>query len=336
MQHLIRSVDKRSLWAILFGLVLLVSLGPMADLLAGPGDWPGFFHAPFYTTDVFTDPTTPAGRVGLHPEDRVVGVNQARIDRLYTEAVARGKAGGSLSLLYELGRELTLLDVEVERLGWARILEKGGPLLATALLLAGLGWRYRQQWAWLGGVGLVAATDYWLNPGWGRRSGFDPVAALELGRWVVAGAKWSAYLYWPLWTLIVGVGGWQIVGRLEPTRWRKTLWGLIAVAVVTEWAAYAYDAWKSANFNNPDYIVWHARAIFWPQWAALLGLSLTLGWQRREGWRSFALLVFVVGFVYPTTFDTTWPGPGPQWYAFGFAIAVYQLTVSRAESKSAR
>lgn len=307
------------------GLVLLASVGPLVGQLSSSGYWPGFFYAPFYTANVFSDPTTPAGAAGLRPEDRVIGLRPARIERLAELTDRAGAVGGKVTLIYELGRELTSVEVPVTRLDWGRGAEKAGPLLVAGLLLVGLGWQKRQGWAGLVALPLLAAPDYWLNPGAGRESGFDPAHWLANGQFLFVSAKWSSFLYWPLWTLAWAGLSLSVAGQLF--QFQKRAGGLaralILTALAAELAAYLYDAIKTATYNNPDYVIWHARAVFWPGWGLLLGLTGLWAW-RKQTWAAWVgllgLALFVAGFAFPTTFDTALPGPGPQWYALALLI----------------
>ena len=316
---------------------MLASLGPLAARLGkdDAGYWPGFFYAPFYTTNVFTDAQTPAGQAGLHPEDRVVGVNLVRIEQLWSWQEQTGPQHGSITLLYELGRELTLLPVAVEPLGWGRILTVWVPLLLAAFGLFWLGWRRHQPFPKLAGLVLLAAIDYWLNPGAGRLSGFAPDLWFNLGQGWLALSKWSAYLYWPLWTFTLAVGGWFLVSQIWASKALQFSRALLVIATLTEAASYGYDAWKSGNYNNPDYIIWHARAVFWPKWLIMVGLSGLVAWRTGRWGVPASLLVFVAGFAFPTTFDTALPGPGPQWYALALCGFVYWNWPATAASNSA-
>lgn len=320
-------------WPLVWLVALLLTAGPLVKA----GYWPGFFYAPFYTTDVFTGSNTPAGQAGLRPEDRVVGANLDRIDKLWELQQATGKEHGSLSLLYELGRELTRLKVAVEPLGWERIIEIWGPWLAATAGLIGLGWRQKSWFCGVGGLTLLAGLDYWLNPGAGRLSGFDPLYWLNTGEWWRAASKWSAYLYWPLWTLTQTVAGYSLAARsgIADRKLKILLQIVIVTACLSEWAAYSYDAWKSGNYNNPDYIIWHARAVFWPEWGALVVLSGLAAWRHKNWWGLVSLLIFIAGFAGPTAFDFSWPGPGPQWYIGGLAGFAYWNDRLIARSNSA-
>jgi hypothetical protein len=234
-----------------------------------------------------------------------------------------GSAKGTLSLVWEFAREAGMIQVKVEPLGWERIFEKWGPLLGTGLLLGWLGWRgYR--WAGGAGLALLAAIDYLLNPGSGRETGFDPAGWLAAGRWEWASAKWSTYFYWPLWTLAWAALGWYIVGQLFQNRPRGFAQAIIVALALAELGAYSYEAAKTATFNNPNYMVYHVRGVFWPGWGALLALALVFSWQGRRSWRGWVALgglsLFVLGWAVPVTFDMAWPGPGPQWYAWGLAL----------------
>ncbi len=317
----------RLAWVGLMIVLLWFSLGPLVGLLSGPRYWPGFFYAPFYTTNIFTDLQTPAYRVGLRPEDRVIGANRERIDRLAVLTARQGASGDALVLIYELGREAASIRVPVEPLGWERILEKWGPLVGAGLGLAGLAWRGRWV-AGPSGVALLAAVDYWLNPGAGRESGFDPAGWAGLEQAVLlATAKWSTYFYWPLWTLAWATLLWWLAHQLAVGRSRRLFYALSVALGCAELGAYTYEAVKTATYNNPDYITFHARAIFWFGWGSLLALAAIRLWQVRRKWQSWAgfggLSLFVVGWAGPTTFDSVWPGPGPQWYTWGLVAFVW-------------
>lgn len=321
-------------WLVVFLIALVASLGP----LLSQRTWPGFFYAPFYTTNAFTDPTTPAWRVGLRPEDRVIGLNGERIERL-AQAGVKGLSGAAqFSLVYELGRELAVLEVSNEPLGWLRLLEKAGPLVAAALALLGLGLRRGLLWGRVGALALVAALDYWLNPGAGRESGFDPVGWWQLGGGLLATAKWTTYLYWPLWTLLWASLVYGLVQQDRVSRRRKVALAVLGAVIAGQLGAYTYEAVKTATYNNPDYIIFHVRMVFWPMWGALLTLASLLLWQKRREWQAWAgwlgLVSFVAGYGVVTVFDSAWPGPGPQWYGLG--LVLYGATAWTTRSNSAR
>lgn len=317
---------ERAAWIAAYTLVLWLSLGPLLGLIGIGRYWPGFFYAPFYTTNLLTDPTTPAWQAGLRPSQRVVTANRERIDHLSPLTFQEGAANGTLSMVWEFAREAGTIQLKVEPLGWERIFEKWGPLLVTGLLLGWLGWRgYR--WAGLAGLALLAAIDYLLNPGSGRETGFDPAGWLALGRWEIATAKWSTYFYWPFWTLVWAALGWYLIGYLFHNRPKNIARAIIGAVAASELGAYGYEAAKTATFNNPNYMIYHVRDVFWPGWGALLLLALAFTWQRRRNWTAWValagLLLFLLGWAVPTTFDMAWPGPGPQWYAWGLGLFAF-------------
>ncbi|HEX2912900.1 MAG TPA: hypothetical protein VH186_18990 [Chloroflexia bacterium] len=330
----------RGLVAI-FGLSFLLTLLPLMGFMSGPRYWPGFFYAPFYTTNIFTDAQTPAAAAGLHSEDRVVGVARSdRIDKLHEVTAQQGEAGAKIRLIYELGRELTAIQVQVEPLSWGRWLEKSGPLLLAALLMGLIGWRERKAFPFLLAIAVTAGLDYWLNRGAGRESGFDPAAWLSAGELLSLSAKWSAFLYWPLWTLACLTTALFVINRCLKGRLRRVALILVITAALSEFGAYCYEASKSATYNNPDYIIWHARAVFWWIWGFLLLLMLGVvlsRWRRWPIWLGLlGLAVFILGFMYPTTFDSAWSGPGPQWYALGLPLFGYGFIRAIARSNSSK
>ncbi len=341
-------------------LVGVASLLPLLTMLGKP--WPGFFYSPFYTTNVFTDQTTPAWQAGLRPEDRVIRAGSFGIDQLQIEATRVGN-GGKLYLVYELGQVLTGIESKVEELeGW-KLLEKAGPLFLGGIMLVGYGmWRFgrRDIWAgifsWLAGLGLLAAPDYFLGPGRGLESGFDPAYGL---------GKWASYFYFPIWTLVLAAGWFWAIQRIfaEKKRWWGWAMGVTGLVLAFDLLGYLNAVWRTATYNNPDYVVWHSRGEFWVGWLGLglilsghSTLTLALFLLGRENLTPFplrgegrgerqlkethkldspfaskergqkvrfviiivvCLLLFVGGYVVPTIFDVVLPGPGPQWYCFG-------------------
>jgi len=249
-------------------LVLLASALPLLAVVGKP--WPGYFYSPFYTTNVFTNQTTPAWKVGLRPEDRVIRVGSSGIDQFQVET-ARVGVGGKLYLIYELGRVLTAIEVRVEELDGWRLLEKSAPLFLAGIMLVGLGaWRLwnKNKWAgifsWLVGLGLLAAPDYFLGPGHGLESGFDPANSL---------GKWSSYFYFPIWTIALATGWVWATQRIFAGNKRLRGWafGVGGLLLAFDLLDYLYAVWRTATYNNPDYVVWHSRGEFWVGW---LGLAL--------------------------------------------------------------
>ncbi len=313
-------------WLIALVVVAWLSVGPMIGLVTGPRYWPGLFYFPFYTTNLFTDPTTPGWEAGLRPEYRLVSVNRERIDRLAAQTEEQGAAGGTLLLLWESGRDAVFVRVPVVPLGWERILEKFGPLLLTSLGMTYLGWRGNNRLAYLSGLATLAALDYWLNPGTGRESGFDPAGWLSEGRFLMLSAKWSSYFYWPLWITVWAALGWHFAKLAFGGRSRRGIYALIAALTLAELAWYSYEAARTATFNNPDFITLHIRAIFWPAWVIVFGLAVGFLWQNRlkpKAWLSLAaLLTFFAGWAIPTTFNNAWLFvPGPQWFVITLLLA---------------
>lgn len=322
------------LWEIagplILGLVALATLLPLLSFAAGERYWPGFFYAPFYTNNVFSDPDVPAARAGLKPEDRVIGLNGVRIEFLRAITTEQGREGGSVALVYELGRELAAIKVPVEPLGWGRLFDKWFPLILGGLGLAAWGWRKRNRLAQVGAMVLIASGDYWLNPGAERLSGFDPASFVASGEWGMASTKWSTYFYWPLWVALWGLMGWGLIGQVKARR-RILIFlrALLAAVSLAELAVYLYEALRTARFNNPDYITFHIRAVWWPGWLAVLVLALVAFTRRnrRNDWQQWVgllgLIIFVVGFGATTFFAIEIPGPGPQWYALGLLVTAW-------------
>ena len=317
----------RKTWPVIFFLVTLATLVPLLSFAAGERYWPGFFYAPFYTNNVFSDPTVPAAAAGLKPEDRVIGLNGVRIEFLRAITARQGQAGGNVSLVYELGRELAAISVPVERQSWERLFDKWAVFGLGGLGLAAWGWRKRQRLAQIFSLVLIASGDYWLNPGAERLSGFDPAAFVTSGEWGFASAKWSTYFYWPLWLALWGIAGWELIERLQVRRrtliFLKKVLGTFALA---ELAIYSYEAIRTARFNNPDYITFHIRTIWWPGWAPVFVLA-TLVCFRQKRWPCWlglgGLIVGVAGFGAAVFYAVELPGPGPQWYALGLVVTVW-------------
>jgi hypothetical protein len=305
----------------------LASLLPFLAVVGRP--WPGFFYNPYYTTNVFTDQTTPAWKAGLRPEDRVIIINKLRIDRLQPETEKAG-IGGEITLVYELGRVLASIPVQVEELSWFRFLEKAAPMYLTGLLLCFYGWAktdiFLKVFQWLCGLALLIASDYFLGAGCGLESGLS------------CGSKWSAFGYWPLWS-VAGAFGWAWLLKLllASSKWYRW-WGLcrllLGLLLLLDLMHYLISALTSATYNNPDYIIWHNRGEFWLLWLGLVVLLAAAVWQKRLNlnWKKavisgVGLGLFILGFVVPTTFDLSLPGLGPQWYSLGLALFARHLTV---------
>lgn len=332
---------------MIFGLVTIASLLPLLSFAAGERYWPGFFYAPFYTNSVFSDLTVPAAIAGLRPEDRVIGLNGVRIEFLRQITAQQGAVGGRVSLVYELGRELAAISVPVEHQPWGRLLDKWAVFGLGGLGLAGWGWRKREKPAQVGALVLVASGDYWLNPGAERLSGFDPASFGASGEWSLATAKWSTYFYWPLWLALWGVVGWELIGRLRVRpRISRFLKILLLTFALAELAVYAYEATRTATFNNPDYITFHVRTVYWPGFALVLILAiLVAGQQRRWNWwlGLAGLIAFGAGLGASAFYAVTVVGPGPQWYGLGLVAAAwawdgkrnYAGRVARPRSNSA-
>ena len=328
---------------MIFILVALATLLPLLSFAAGERYWPGLFYAPFYTNNVFSDPSVPAAVAGLKPEDRVIGLNGVRIEFLREITVRQGQANSSIALVYELGRELAALNVPVEKQSWGRLFDKWAVFGLGGLGLAAWGWRRQNRLAQVGGLILLASGDYWLNPGAERLSGFDPAAFVASGEWGMAPAKWSTYFYWPLWLALWGVVGWGLIERLAGRRKiRVFLKILLATFALAELAVYTYEAVRTARFNNPDYITFHIRAVWWPGWALVFILAAWVCWKQRrwKGWLGLAgLIVLVVGPGAMAFYAVLVPGPGPQWYALGLVLTAwawgYAGRAARPRSKSA-
>jgi hypothetical protein len=355
-------------WRSLF-LVLVVSFLILSSLplfwTAGRF-WPGFFYSPFYTTNLFTEADTPAYQAGLRPEDRVIQAGAfpgqwLLINSLEKETTLSVKVDRPLTLVYELGRDLVAIPVQVEPLGWNRLLEKALPFFLSGLWLVlsplspdgaashnkgnspggaashnkgnspGGAASHRSHYlegrifAGLSALALLAAPDYFLNSGNGLESGFDPAIGLASDSWLTFSGKWSTYLYAPLWKLAIAAGAVYALRLLLNHRPKLGRLGLALVLILLAFdlTSYAYEALRTATYNNPDYIVWHGRTAFWPEWIGLtlLLLATEIGRLNQRSWfRLSGFLLFLGGFIIPTTFDLVLPGPGPQWYTLGLVI----------------
>jgi hypothetical protein len=323
--------NPKFLFVALVLIVFVLSLLPGLGSVSGP--WPGFFYSPFYTTNIFSDVTTPAYQAGLRPEDRVIQAGALpgqwpRIASLEKETSLAAQSNRPLTLVYELGRDLAAISVQVEPLDWWRWLEKAGPLFLSGLLLAGLSLSSRfisipqQVFAGFAALPLLAAPDYFLNPGHGLESGFVPFSAES---WLTASGKWSTFLYAPLWKLAIGAGAIYALSQLwpQPSRLKRIGAALIISGLALDLISYIYEASRTALYNNPDYMVWHGRGAFWPEWIGL-GVLLIVSESRRLARKGLLPLVgfglFLGGFIIPTTFDMALPGPGPQWYSLGLVL----------------
>lgn len=343
--------------AVLLVLILAIAFGlasilPLIWSLTRPMS--GFIYSPFYTTNNFCDATLNGCHI-LHPEDRVIEVDHARISQLN---YLTGQ-GGTLYLVYELVHALIGITVETQQWTVGRLLEKSGPLFITGfvliwLMLKGL----RQQpetlrnietkpivqkltglnWllvsACLMGLALLATPDFYLAPGAGLDSGFDPLAHWQASEFLALTAKWSTYIYYPLWTLAAATLGTYrlqhlLAGRRGQTWAIAVGWLLITIDLID----YCYSACLTHHYNNPDYYVWHTRSEFWPLWLSIL----LLVWLPRSTaspkflkldipnlLSRIAFTVFLLGFITPTVFDWMPPGLGVQWWAIAI-IFYYRL-----------
>lgn len=329
----------RRAWLAAFCLVVLATVLPLLSFSLGERYWPGFFYLPFYTNSVVTDPQTPAAIAGLKPEDRVIGLNGVRIEYLHEITARQGRAGGNITLVYELGLELASINLPVERLNWDRLLEKWSALLVGGVGLAVWGWRKRQGLAMAGAMLMVASGDYLLNPGAGRESGFDPGTFMNIGTGGLATAKWSTYFYWPLWLLVWLIVGLTLINQLKGFQSRKLLRFLRIVAItcaLSGLAVYFYEAARTARYNNPDYITFYFRLVWWPAWAALLALGIWAFIKNKkwQGWLGLAgMALLVVGYGAVILYAVKVPGPGPQWYALGLVLAGWAWAYSGKAAK---
>jgi hypothetical protein len=197
------------------------------------------------------------------------------------------------------------------------------------------------------GWALLAAPDYFLASGAGRNSGFDPVAHWQAGEFLALTAKWSSYLYYPLWSIpMVALGIWYLIFLLKPSRWQRWIIASVLLLACFDLGDYIFSAALTYRYNNPDYIVWHVRSEFWVLWPSIIILA---------SWRSFyqlrkdkktsgelklksaflrlaqplLLVLFVGGFVAPTVFDWSLPGIGVQWWALLIILFMSQTTTLR-------
>ncbi|NWJ45748.1 MAG: hypothetical protein HXX08_07705 [Chloroflexi bacterium] len=312
--------------------MIVVGISFFSTLATANSYWQGFFYSPFYTTNVFTDSATPAWQVGLRPEDRVVMVAGQRIDQLQLLTVKAGLAGKSLNLVYELGRVLTAIDVNIQVLDWSRYFEKNAPFLLASLSLIWIGVITRKSplllriFCTLSGVALGIAPNYYLANGCGLESGLETQCLLS--------GKWSTYLYNPLWSVTVAIGlCWYLSELVEKKRWRLWAQGLVLLALLISLAGFLQASIISANYNNPDYVVWQSRGEFWFLWGSLLVLALMRVWRRKRqrewGLLTVAcLLVFTGGFIFVTVFDIVIIGLGQQWYTLALPL-YFQINMRR-------
>ncbi len=322
-------------------LVGLASWLPLLSALASP--MPGFIYSPFYTANLFNDASLNGYRAGLRPEDRVIQVNRQRIEQL-TPLAAQG---GELYLTYELKQALVSIPVQAQEWTVGRLLEKGGPLLGAGCWLIWLTVRLllkpkarNKGWlaasVFLAGLALVAAPDYFLGPGAGRESGFDPLRHWQNGEYLAITAKWSSYFYSLLWTLAAAaLGIFWLQNLLDKARVRPKVrqWAIATTLLLLAFdlSDYFFAALRTLRYNNPDYIVLHWRGEFWLLWSVVLILTwiseLKLNFVLLL--RGLGLTLFVVGFVVPTIFDWQWGGPGVQWYAILGVIYFEWLTKAK-------
>lgn len=333
---------------------------------------PGFIYSPFYTTNLFTDPTLNGYQMALRPEDRVIEVNKERIDQLDTAVVRNAK----VYLVYELVHALVGIRVPVQNWTINRMLEKASPLFLSGILLLWLNVRWllavqlvpvkagaendppdntdgsrsqprRENEKWLilsgvlAGLALLTAPDYFLAPGAGLNSGFDPVARWQAGEVLALTSKWSAYLYYPLWTLAAAACGvFQLKQLITKIRWQRWFMGIVGGLVTFDLADYIYAAYLTYRYNNPDYFVWHVRGEFWLLWPLLLILVwVNIFMSENTSLKNYGtpsnfkpnliagicFSLFVVTFIVPTVFDWSLPGFGVQWWSFLAIPYFYQM-----------
>lgn len=338
---------------VLAVLVGLASILPLIWSLTRPMS--GFIYSPFYTTNNFCDATVKGCQI-LHPEDRVIEVDHQRIDQL-NQLTGQG---GTLLLVYELVHALISFLAQTQAWTAGRLLEKSGPLLASgfvliwfaiselrrnksgeiapetkSLLQKAIAAKSATNWLLLSvvlsGLGLLAAPDFYLAPGAGLTSGFDPVAHWHAGEYLALTAKWSTYLYYPIWTLAAAtLATYHLQQLLNGLRWRVWAiavgWLLIGIDLID----YLYSAYLTHHYNNPDYYVWHTRSEFWPLWGCVLLLIWLPAIRSLRQTVLVSLLsrlaftLFLFGFIMPTVFDVTLPAFGVQWWAVAI-IFYYRL-----------
>jgi hypothetical protein len=324
------------LFFLIFPLVIfLLSFLPVLGFATGTRCWSGFFYAPFYTTNIFTDSTTPGWQAGLRPEYRVVLVNRQPMSRLHVLT----EQSGTLRLLWEVGpARLDEIDVPVEQLAWSRILEKYAPFYAIGLFLVWLGWRRQLFLAMVGAAAIFAAADYWLNFGAGTQSGFEPGAWLTI---LNTTSKWSTFCYVPLLTLLWATLNWHLLEQvITRQRVRRLLQAVVVAFGAGEIAAYAWNAGITAIFNNPNYVIFHTRTVFWA-WLLPLALAFALAVRRRPRWVKdwldcAGLLIFIVGYLAQTIFDRVfWDSVGAQWWLTGLVLFAFCQQAYRKEVKNA-
>ena len=326
-------------------LVGLASWLPLLGALGQP--MPGFIYSPFYTANIFNDASLNGYRAGLRPEDRVIQVNRQHIEQLTPLAAQSGE----LYLTYELKQALVSIPVQAQKWTVGRLLEKSGPLLGAGCWLI---WLTIRLWltpmsrnkhslvasVFLAGLALLSAPDYFLAPGAGHESGFDPISHWHNGEYLATTAKWSSYFYGLLWTLAAtALSIFWLQNLFDHTRVRPNVrqWAIATTLLLLgfDLGDYLFAALRTLRYNNPDYTVLHWRGEFWLLWP----LVLTLAWvsklklNSRSVIQHFCLMFLVAGFMVPTIFDWQWVGPGVQWYVI-FVVVYFELECYKYRANS--
>lgn len=321
-------------------IILILTVLPLFGRLIQPHS--GFFYAPFYTNNLFTDTAMPAYQAGLRPEYRIVSVNHRLIDRLQAETNTLG-AGGTLFLIWELGNIADIIAVKVETLNLWRLLEKVLPFVLIALVL------YRQSLKnqpallkaalGLAALAITSGIDYFFVSGAGLGSGFDPSARLAQADYLGLLAKWSAHLYFPLWSPVLAIGAAYFSGiwLKQRKKWRNWFWSVIALATFSNLCGHFYSAVLSIIYNNPNFTIFYSRGEFWLVWLPFSGFALLTLWLKIEAAFQQKVLIsagaglFLTGYVAPTIFGKILlPAVGVQWWALlGVGLMSFKIKKPR-------
>jgi hypothetical protein len=303
----------------------LLACLPLIGMLNQPHS--GFFYAPYYTNNIFTDPTMPGYQAGLRPEYRVVSVNRQLIDRLPAE-IANTGVGGTLFYVWELGNIADIISLKVESLSFWRLAEKASPFVLTALLLFWAAIRVKslllKTALYLSGGAVSAGLDYFLVSGVGLKSGFDPALRLAQGDYLGLVGKWSAYAYFPLWSLALAswtLYFWGLWLEKYP-QWRKWAGSVIILVAFCNFSGHLYSSVLTEIYNNPNFTIFYSRGEFWLLWLPFTLFAIATIWLklrisiRRRVLVTFGFILFITGYVASTIFDRNLlPFIGAQWWA---------------------